>query len=172
MNSHAPPNSSNSTPYRRALWLLIGGTALIRLALAFHLELTSDECNGWIYARFPSLSYFDHPPLWGYLIWLTTGGAHWANEGLVRLSAVLLSAATTLLLFRFVSEMLNPRAAWFAALLYNLSFLFTAIGFVILPDTPLYFFWLLTLYGLWKAFAGGAIGTVERRWVLLAGVAL
>ncbi|MFO0985534.1 MAG: glycosyltransferase family 39 protein [Planctomycetota bacterium] len=167
----AMPDREDSR-YRRPLFLLVAGTALFRWWLANRLELTSDECNGWLYARFPAPGYFDHPPLWGYLIRLATWGASIPAELLVRLPAIVLSAATTLLLYDLVRALRGPAVAWYTVLLFNSSYLFTAIGIVILPDTPLYFFWLLTLSCLVKGLGPVVVTTRERRWVLFSGVAL
>ena len=165
-----PEDTAPRSP--RAVWILIAATALIRLWIAQHLELTGAEAEGWISARFPAPSYFDHPPLWGWLTWLATGGARLAIPIAVRLPAVLFGAASTFVLYRWVSELRSPAVGWVAALLYNTSFLFSAIGIVSLPDSPLCFFWLLTTYCVWKGVHPSETTARERRWILLSGLPL
>jgi membrane-associated phospholipid phosphatase len=167
-----PEGDLSEATRRRNLWILVGAAAVFHLVVAVSFELTSDEANGWMYARFPAASYFDHPPLWGVLIWLSTFGGSLASALAIRLPAIALSAATTLLIHRWVRETLGPRAAWHSALLFNLSFLFTGVGAIHLPDSGLFFFWLLTLYCLTRALQSGETGTRERAWMLLAGLPL
>lgn len=157
---------------RRDLWILIGMGAVFHLAIALAFELTSDEANGWLYARFPDASYFDHPPLWGLLIWLSTFGGAWPSALALRLPAILISAATTWLIYRWVRETLGTRAAWHSALLFNLSFVFTGVGAIHIPDSSLFFFWLLALYCYTRALRSGDAGPRERLWMLLAGLPL
>lgn len=167
------PGGAEATRWERcALWTLVGTAAAFHLLVALVFELTSDEANGWLYARFPAASYFDHPPLWGFLIWLSTLGGGWPSALALRLPAILFSALTTLLIHRMVRETLGMRAAWHSALLFNLSFLFTGLGAIHIPDSALLFFWLLALYCVVRAMRSGEAGPRDRIWMLLAGVPL
>ena len=56
---------------KQALWMLIAGSALIRLICAFNLGLGNDEAYHFLYAAHPALSYYDHPPM---MAWVEMAG--------------------------------------------------------------------------------------------------
>ena len=55
-------------PERFSRWLLIGAV-LVHLALAAMLSLSPDEAHYAVYGSRPDWSYFDHPPLVGWVQW-------------------------------------------------------------------------------------------------------
>jgi hypothetical protein len=59
--------------------LLIISTA-IRLVLSGLMDLSNDEVYYILYARYPEWNYFDHPPMTGIAIWLSTIGLHINHE--------------------------------------------------------------------------------------------
>lgn len=143
-----PMNPTSNKYYGRwLLWLIITST-FVRIIWATTTELGNDEVYYRIFGLFPSLSYFDHPPLVGWLVWLTTGGNPLAGELWVRLGPILIGAANTYLIYRLANRIgdHNPRSGWIAALLYTGSIYCSLIvGTFIMPDTPLSLFWLLSL---------------------------
>ncbi len=56
---------------KQAVWMLIAGSALIRLICAFNLGLGNDEAYHFLYAAHPALSYYDHPPM---MAWVEMAG--------------------------------------------------------------------------------------------------
>jgi hypothetical protein len=70
-------------PERASRWLLLGAL-LAHLALAAVLSLSPDEAHYAVYGSRPDWSYFDHPPLVGWIQWpaLALGGAGiwWAMQ--------------------------------------------------------------------------------------------
>ena len=57
---------------RRGAILFVGILALWRLYLSSQLQLHPDEAYYWLWSHRLDLSYFDHPPMVAYFIWLTT----------------------------------------------------------------------------------------------------
>jgi len=51
----------------KASILLVGFMTLLHLFLAFNVELGGDEAHYALYGLMPDWSYFDHPPLIGWL---------------------------------------------------------------------------------------------------------
>src|SRR5437867_5697616 len=45
---------------------------VVRFVLAGQVELTSHETYYWLYGKHPAAGYYDHPPLIGWMIWLST----------------------------------------------------------------------------------------------------
>lgn len=117
-------------------WWLIGLFAGLHLALAGTLGLGVDEAHYALYGTMPSLSYFDHPPLVGWLHWLGLQFGH--SEFWVRLPALLL---WPLILWQVRGLCLawygEPRIANLSLLLLFVSPLIAVLGFGLVPDTPL-----------------------------------
>jgi 4-amino-4-deoxy-L-arabinose transferase-like glycosyltransferase len=141
---------------KHALWILIAGSALIRLTYAVNLGLGNDEAYHFLYAIHPALSYFDHPPMmaWVGMAGLTLPGAGTSAWGL-RLGFILLFAGSTRILARLTSRYYGDRAGFLAAFALNLTGYYgLAASTFALPDGPLLFFWLLTLDRLSVGLAG------------------
>ncbi len=124
----------------------------IRLVFIFTLNLSDDEAYYWQYARHLSLSYFEHPPLvaWSnYLMMKIFGSTAYA----VRMSALLYSIGDSILVWLIANRILKDRMKSFLAVLgLNIIPAYAIGGLMMLPDAPLGFFWLLTLYFLMKIF--------------------
>lgn len=131
---------------KKVLWLILISTA-IKLIAASLLELGNDEVYYWTYALQPDWNHFDHPPMVGWLIRMTTFNLHWVSEISLRLGSVLCAALSTWFIFKTGKLLANEKAGWYAALIYNCS-VYTGIiaGLFILPDSPQMPFWTASLY--------------------------
>ncbi len=124
--------------------LLVVSTAL-RLAFAAAAGLKYEEAYYWNYSQHPALSYFDHPPMVALLIRLSTG-VFGSGEVWVRLPAIILFAASLVLVHRVARDLFDSRVALGTAVLMTLLPTFEWYSIMMLPDAPLLFFWSL---GLW-----------------------
>ncbi len=126
-------------------------STLIRCIIASSSELGNVEAYYWTYAQHLQWNYFDHPPIVGWVIRLTTANLYLHNEFFIRAGAIISSAVSTWLIFMIGSKINNERTGWFAALLYTSS-LYASLGAgaYILPDSPQLVFWLLSIYLLVK----------------------
>ena len=134
-------------PLRRALWILIVASALLRLVTACSLGLGNDEAYHWLYATHPALGYYDHPPMmaWIELLGLSLPGAG-ASALAIRIGFIAMFAGSTYLLARLTARFYGERAGFLAALALNLTGYYgLAASTFALPDGPLLFFWLLSL---------------------------
>jgi hypothetical protein len=124
-------------------------TTVLRLALCGLYGLKVEESYYWNYAQHPDLGYFDHPPMVAWLIGLSCrlGGNH---PFFVRLPAVLLFAGTSYFLYRLVKSMFNTYVGFITVVILQVIPAFWMHSVVILPDSPLLFFWTLGLYAGWK----------------------
>ena len=131
---------------KKVLWLILI-VSIVKMICASLIELGNDEVYYWTYAIQPDWSHFDHPPMVGLLIRLTTFNLHWVNELSLRLGSILCAAASTWFLFKTGKLIANEKAGWYAALIYNCS-VYTGFiaGFFILPDSPQMLFWTGALY--------------------------
>jgi len=151
--------------YQRKILLLIIISTLVRLIIASTIELGNDEVYYWSYALKLQWNYFDHPPIVGWLIRLTTANLLLHSELFVRLGAIISSAVCTLLIFNIGTIINNGRTGWFASLLYTASIYSSIIaGTFILPDSPQMVFWLTCVLLLIKI---SRIPAYHSRFVLL-----
>ncbi len=129
--------------YPKRLLLLITIFTALRLLFSCATELGADEAYYWTYALKLQWNYFDHPPIVGWLIRLTTLNLLIHNELFVRLGAVICCGVCTWLIFKIGNVIHNERAGWFVALLYTSSiYCSIRVGANILPDSPQMIFWL------------------------------
>ena len=161
----------NSPNYRKYLFILIAISFLIRLVFAHLVELTNDEVNYWTYALFPSLSYFDHSPMVGWLIRASTLNLMFTDELFVRLSSIIIGAVNTYLMFAIGKAIKDELTGIYCALLYNTSVYCVIIsGIFIMPDTPQLLFWLLSIYYFLRSIANKEINKTARLSFLYAGI--
>jgi hypothetical protein len=119
----------------------------VRLWLAAGLGLTDDEAYYRLWALAPAMSYFDHPPMVG---WMIAAGRWIAGDNPLglRLVAILVSLLGPFVLWRTATILFGPsvgrRAVWIA-----LAMPLLAVGGVIItPDTPSVLFWGLAGWAL------------------------
>lgn len=156
---------------RIALALLLVFSALVRALVAGSIELGNDEVYYWVYAKYPDLSHFDHPPLVGLLVQATTLNLWIDHEFFIRLGPVLLGTVSTWLMFLIGKSVRDELTGFYAALLFTASFYgFILSGTFILPDTPQLFFWLLTLWLLLKSLPAQDPEKRHRNMIFWAGI--
>jgi 4-amino-4-deoxy-L-arabinose transferase-like glycosyltransferase len=161
-----PPSDPKSKKSRSWLpiVLIACGFGLFRLLYAGLVNLSPQEAYYWVWALHPALSYFDHPPLVAYSIKAFTallGDTVYA----VRLPAILYAVGTTLVVYSLAKRFFGSRAGLLTALLLNLILGFCPPFLFTTPDSPLIFFWCLTLFFVWRA-----AGEKKGGYWLLAGM--
>jgi 4-amino-4-deoxy-L-arabinose transferase-like glycosyltransferase len=139
---------ADTVNYRSRLIRLVIFSTVLRLLLASLFELGNDEVYYWTYAQHLQWNYFDHPPLVALWIRVFTGNLELQyNNVFVRLGSIVSCAVCTVLLYHTVRRLHSAKAAWYAAVLYNLSIYAGIIaGLFILPDSPQLVFWCAALY--------------------------
>ncbi|QHI95722.1 hypothetical protein GT348_05135 [Aristophania vespae] len=133
------------------LKIILGGGLLcviaLRLVLAAFLPLSPDEAYYWLWSKSPQLSYMDHPPM--VALWIKAGTLLFGDRPLaIRFLGPLASFLGTIFL-SLTGKKLFPysqKRALYGAILLNCTLMF-GLGMVIMtPDTPLFFFSILTLW--------------------------
>jgi hypothetical protein len=117
---------------------------VLNLVQAAFTELTSDEAYYWFYSRSLEWGYYDHPPFIALMVRL--GYALFPNELGVRLVNVVLNALSVLLLFKLVPRGEPRRDTLIYWMVLSLPLL-NYLAFIIFPDGPLLFFFVLFLLG-------------------------
>ncbi len=129
------PSQSFTTFVRKHHKLLFFGTwLLINLVQAGMTELFDDEAYYWVYSRFPSWGYFDHPPMVALMI--RAGYFLFRNEFGLRLFIVLSSTATLYIIGELITRK-NDRL--FYAIACSMAVMQIG-GILAVPDIPLLFF--------------------------------
>ena len=95
---------------------------LLRLIYIGAAQLIPDEAYYWNYAQHMDLSFFDHPPMVAWLIWLGTG-LFGDNEFGVRVGAVICGLSRWAICMRWliIYTISRPRCAPFCCSQYCLS---------------------------------------------------
>ncbi len=136
-------------------WAVLLLAFAVRVVLASGLDLTPDEAYYWEYSRRLDLSYFDHPPMVGYVIALFRsflGDSPLA----VRLPALIAILVISRLMFLIGKEVDGEaRTGFFAALIPHVTVAGVALGFITTPDVPLAFFWCLGTWCFIRILRGG-----------------
>lgn len=120
---------------------------LFRSFIAFWLFPGFDEAYYYIYTLNPSLSYFDHPPLVALVtaigIWLTGDVSQFS----IRVGSLLLFPFTLYFLYRATIHLFSIRVGLLTLAIASVIPIFQlGFGTFTLPDSPLMFFWALTVW--------------------------
>jgi hypothetical protein len=160
----------------RQVAVLVVAGIIGRLVLAFALGLGVDESYEVVLSRRLSLGYFDHPPLSFWIAALAARLAGSEHRVLLRLPFVLLFAGTTILLYRLTARLYGERAGFLAALLANVSLVFSvSTGSWILPDGPLDFAMVVAALCLTRVLLEEQLASAWLWWIAAGaatGVAL
>src|SRR4030067_1633437 len=100
--------------YSQWFWVLNFGFLFFRLLYVSLPQLAPQEAYYWNYSRHLALSYFDHPPLHAWLIYLSTQLG--TSEFTVRLFAPLFAFATAYFCFLTGKLLFHVRVAFYFVL--------------------------------------------------------
>ena len=157
--------------------LFLAALTIIRIIYISIIPLTPQESYYWLYALYPDLSYFDHPPLVAYSIWL---GTHLFGQNIfgIKIMAIVWSLLTNVFLYLTILIALEnaeasekQRLAFLTVLFYNLTIFSHLYAVVMVPDAPLLFFWLLIIFYLQKYLNNRQISNIYLMAIAL-GLAL
>ncbi len=150
--------------YLKYLFFLILGTTIFRLIYINIPNLAPQEAYYWNYSRHLALSYFDHPPMLAWSIYLFT---HIGTQSafFVRIVCVLVSAGLTYLTYLIGRLLFDAKVGFYSAVLLNSILIFSLGAVIATPDTPMIFFWVLSLY-----FFVRLILTQKSKWWYLLGI--
>ena len=135
----------NLSPAKQAS-IIVAASAILHLLVAGNAGLGSDEAHYALYGYFPDWSYFDHPPLVGWLQAIILNFS--ASEFALRLFPILIAIATSAALYRLVQILFpyeNAKLPLISVALFNLGIMFQLMGISMLPEDPLLLMALLFL---------------------------
>lgn len=173
--SRRRPSPATMSTRRLALGLF-AAFSLVRAALAPTFDLMPQGAYYFTYAAHPALSYYDHPPMLG---WLLLAGLLLLGKSTlaVRATVFVTTLATQLAFYALARRLLAPEEASRALVLLTTGGLALLLSWIAVPDVPLLLFWTLALLALDRALGGIVRAGEERagppgRWWLAAGAAM
>jgi 4-amino-4-deoxy-L-arabinose transferase-like glycosyltransferase len=123
-----------------------------------------DEAHYALYGLFPDWSYFDHPPLVG---WLQAVVLLFSDSELaLRLWPLFLTVIATWLVYRLSRELFSRATSWtpfVAVLLLHSALVFQLLGIALVPEVPLLVLGLAATLFLWRV----SLTNRWRDWLLL-----
>ncbi len=159
----------NAVANKKTYWLIavLFIFAIIKLFVAVHIDLNSEEAQYWTWSKHLQLSYYSKPPMIAYLNWFSTSVFGNTVFG-IRINAVIIGLLISIVTYLLSFELFkNQNAAILAALITNIfPFLLNSSVFFT-TDSPLLLFWLCAMLFYWKA-----LETDKFMWWLLFGVSL
>jgi len=128
---------------------------LLRLIYLGQAELIPDEAYYWAYAQHMDLSFYDHPPMVAWLIWL--GTALFGNtEFGVRIGAFACGLITMGYLYTLARNLYDKTTGLRTLLLLAVLPFYFATGMVMTADAPLVAAWAATLYYMERVLLGNS----------------
>jgi len=149
--------SEGAVMSRRQRILFIGvlaGLTAIRIAIAAAVPLADDEAYYWTWGRHLAWGYPDHPPMIAGVIHLATWVMGNTSLG-VRIGPIIFALATSVVLYDLGRQMYGTLTGLVATLVLQLIPVFALGAGFAAPDGPLGFFWVLTLWFVWRATRAG-----------------
>ncbi|MFT7005443.1 MAG: 4-amino-4-deoxy-L-arabinose transferase-like glycosyltransferase [Sulfurimonas sp.] len=143
--------------------LFISFVAVLRLVLAPFVGLGVDEAHYVLYALNLDLSYFDHPPLVGWIQYIFTS-VFGTNEFGARVGAIVIGFVTSIFIYKLIYDInKNNNQAFIAVLALHASFLFNALFIMLMPDTLLFLLILPIIFTVIKIEENNSL----YQWMLL-----
>lgn len=126
------------TKEHRELFLFISLVAIFRLLVAPFLGLGVDEAHYLLYAIHLDWSYFDHPPLVGWVHYLFSS-LFGINAFGARVSAIIIGFLTSIFLYQLLYSINNDaKMAFVGVVALHGVFLFNVLFLMLMPDTLLF----------------------------------
>lgn len=130
----------------RILLATLGGLFLVRVWLASSLNMIPDEAYYWSWSKNPSWCYYDQPGMIAWIEFAATRFFGIPTPFLARLPVILLGGGATVATYLLSFDLFGSRVrALTAAFLMNIIPVFFTGGFLVMHDSPLIFFWILSV---------------------------
>jgi hypothetical protein len=131
------PLNQPKQPLHKIAILWICFFAAIRILISLSIGLGFDETHYALYAHYLDWSYYDHPPLVGWIHW-PFQQLFGYSDFVTRLPAILIFSLASYQCYLFLlSTFKNLKAAQIGLITLQLTPMFNVLGFMLLPDTLL-----------------------------------
>ena len=148
---------------RNTTFGLLGLYSVLALLHAWSLPFSADEAHYALYGTFLDWSYFDHPPMVG---WMQSIALFFSEtEFALRIIPILLSTLSLLILFKLAKSDFGEKVAFVTILLFISAPILQILPFGMIPETPLILTGLLNIWILKKIQSNQGEQLLD--WVLL-----
>lgn len=141
----------------------LGLYSVFALFHAWSLPFSADEAHYALYGTFLDLSYFDHPPMVGWLQSIALMFS--SSEFSLRVLPIILSALSLYVLFNLAKEDFGEKVAYITILLFISAPILQILPFGMIPETPLIFAGLLNIWILKRIQENDGVKLTD--WLLL-----
>ena len=143
-------STASELRWRVASLGIVAFAVLLRLIYMGTAQLIPDEAYYWNYAQHMDLSFFDHPPMVAWVIWL--GTAIFGNDEFgVRIGAFVCGLVAMGYLYALACNLYDKSTGIRAVLLLAVLPLGFVTAALMTPDAPLMAAWAATLYYMERA---------------------
>jgi 4-amino-4-deoxy-L-arabinose transferase-like glycosyltransferase len=139
---------------RNQLVLVVLGFMAARLVAGAYADLVPDEAYYWLWSRHLAASYYDHPPMVAWWIWLGTALFGDTPFG-IRVVSILAAIPTSAAVYWTGIALFDRAVAARAVVFLNAALLIGAGGMFATPDPPSVFFWSLATLAFAMLFRNG-----------------
>lgn len=138
------------------------------MLLSYFIPVFADEAYYYIWSLHPQLSYFDHPPMVSWFIWLAHTFLPAGNPISIRFLFILAGCIVLLIWHQILKEKNFNNDTIFIFLIFLLLNPLLGVGSIAAtPDAPLTLFWSLSYYSFLKVLTGRSLA-----WYALLGASL
>ena len=143
-------------------------TTLYRVWGAAAIDLVIGEAYYLSSARQLHLGYFDQPPIFIWIIWLTKTLTGSEAPLILRLPFILMFSGASWMFYRIGARVYSERAGMFTAIIANIPILFTlSIGSWMQPEAPLTLSWLIVVWLLMDIFFASDKRVPMKSWIMV-----
>lgn len=148
---------------RNITFACLGLYSLLALFHAWSLPFSADEAHYALYGSFLDWSYFDHPPMVG---WLQSIALFFSSsEFSLRVLPIILSALSLYVLFNLAKKDFGEKVGFLTLLLFISAPILQILPFGMIPETPLILAGLLNIWILKRIQTNQ--GQQVKDWILL-----
>lgn len=134
----------------KQLLFLAGLLLILRFITIAVMGIMPQDAYYYFYGEHLALSYFDHPPMVGWMLWLFTSVL---GKSIYAVHAIdfLVTLATAYSVWLLAQRILPANKAAKATLLFFSTIMVSILSIITTPDVPLLLFWALSLLFAHKA---------------------
>lgn len=153
--------------YTLYFWIISLALAAAKLVFTLRpeIDLFTEEAQYWLWSQNMAWHYYSKPPMVALLNYLSTGLLGNTEIG-VRINAIVFGLGISWLTFLLGKRMYSVKVGfWSAMILQSMPMWWLASTFH-MTDTSLTFFWILTVYAIYRGLEDDKIS-----WWVVAGLA-
>lgn len=131
---------------KTSLFLILGLFTLFHIITSATLSVSDDGAYYWEWSNHLALSYYDHPPMIAYLIWLSTH-IFGLNALAIRIPNIIFLLLTSFILYQICNYLYHDtKSSLCAVVVFNLFPIIFVGSIITSPDTPSLFCYTLGLF--------------------------